>query len=63
MPAGSKRVETRRTGRWFAPPAGGYSGLGPNGEVIARKGKPPKLPATAQGLRDRRADEREDTAS
>jgi hypothetical protein len=36
---------------WFAPPSGGYSGLGPNGEVVPRPGRPPATPATASGIR------------
>ena len=50
----AKRERTAKQhdgGKWFAPPSGGYSGVGPEGEVVARKGLPPKTPATAPGLR------------
>lgn len=40
-------------GKWFAPPSGGYSGLGPNGEVVERTGPPPKVPAIPEGVRAR----------
>lgn len=38
-------------GKWFAPPSGGYSGYDPDGEIARRKGSPPKIPATPEGVR------------
>ncbi|QTE28562.1 hypothetical protein [Pengzhenrongella sicca] len=49
---GKERQTTHlERGKWFAPPSGGYSGLGPNREVIERKGLPPKTPATESGMK------------
>jgi hypothetical protein len=49
-PKSSPQHTTRSSGRWFAPPAGGYSGHGPNGEIVRRTGFPPKIPATPSGV-------------
>lgn len=53
----------RKVGKWFAPPSGGYNGLGPNGEVVTRKGNPPKIPATAAGVRKLQEEQRSAAAS
>lgn len=37
-------------GRWYAPPSGGYSAKSLDGKAI-RSGKPPKIPATPEGVR------------
>lgn len=50
----SKRIEkakARPAAKWFAPPSGGYSGLGPGGTLVESPGKPPKGPASAEGVR------------
>lgn len=50
-----KAPVTHLTGRWFAPPTGGYSGLGPNGAIVERRGAPPSIPATPEGVRRMKA--------
>lgn len=50
MPKRARETRQHETGKWFAPPSGGYSGLGPDGQVVTRKGMPPKIPATAAGV-------------
>lgn len=59
----TKPVATHQVGRWFAPSTGGYSGLGPDGEVVPRKGTPPKLPATPAGVAKTHAAEQRTRAS
>lgn len=42
------------SGKWFAPPSGGYSGLGPDGKIVTRRGTPPKTPAPVRSWEQRR---------
>lgn len=48
-PAGRK-AKPPVSGTWFAPSSGGYRGLGPDGEAVTVKGKPPRGPAPTRHL-------------
>ena len=50
MVKSSRRASAHEPGKWFAPPSGGYSGRFKGGAPTAADRRPPKIPATPEGV-------------
>ena len=55
MPEQETTPAPPEAGKWFAPSSGGYS-AGRPGQIVRRSATPPKIPATAAGLRHKKQD-------